>query len=332
MAGRSIAVERVALRQAQCLIGRAEVERARSALEEVARAELLRLLDALAERGLLRNYEETLRRKDGSLLHTLQNITAVRDAQGRIMQIRGLMLDVTEQKTFQSQLQRERDFNQKILNTTQSMILVLDTAGLISYANRRCYEAGYQESELIGHRLLDWIEPSHQEDLEAALETTAFPAPTVERALSAFWMFVCSVVVAALLYRTEEPLGAGLNDGRISRYAWGRDYHDVIRRKLNAAVERLQSDFPDDRFRAVVDSAPIMERDYARLAGLGWFGKNTLLLNRRLGSYFFLGEIITTLPLAASHPADPDPCSTCTRCIDACPTAASWRTSWYPSA
>ncbi len=132
-----------------------------------------RFLQALAERGVLRNYEETLRRKDGALLHTLQNITAVRDAQGHIAQIRGLMLDVTEQKSFQSQLQRERDFNQKILNTTQSMILVLDTAGLISYANRRCYEAGYREDELIGHRLVDWVEPSHRKDFEAALETTA---------------------------------------------------------------------------------------------------------------------------------------------------------------
>jgi two-component system NtrC family sensor kinase len=132
-----------------------------------------KFLKALAERGVLRNYEETLRRKDGTLLHTLQNITAARDARGRITQIRGLMLDVTEQKTFHSQLQRERDFNQKILNTTQSMILVLDTAGLISYANRRCYEAGYQESELIGHRLVDWVEASHREDFDAALETTA---------------------------------------------------------------------------------------------------------------------------------------------------------------
>jgi two-component system NtrC family sensor kinase len=132
-----------------------------------------KFLRALSERGVLRNYEETLRRKDGTLLHTLQNITAVRDARGRIGQIRGLMLDVTEQKTFQSQLQRERDFNQKILNTTQSMILVLDTAGLISYANRRCYEAGYQENELIGNRLVDWVEASHQEDFDAALETTA---------------------------------------------------------------------------------------------------------------------------------------------------------------
>src|SRR5467141_92185 len=132
-----------------------------------------KFLRALSERGVLRNYEETLRRKDGTLLHTLQNITAVRDARGRIAQIRGLMLDVTEQKTFQSQLQRERDFNQKILNTTQSMILVLDTAGLISYANRRCFEAGYREDELIGHRLVEWVEPSHRSDFEAALETTA---------------------------------------------------------------------------------------------------------------------------------------------------------------
>jgi PAS domain S-box-containing protein len=128
---------------------------------------------ALSERGVLRNYEETLRRKDGTLLHTLQNITAVRDASGKIVQIRGLMLDVTEQRTFQSQLQRERDFNQKILNTTQSMILVLDTAGLISYANRRCFEAGYREDELIGHRLVDWVETSHRADFDAALETTA---------------------------------------------------------------------------------------------------------------------------------------------------------------
>ena len=103
-------------------------------------AERERLFSALSKRGVLRNYEETLRRKDGTLLHTLQNITAVRDATGKIIQIRGLMLDVTEQRTFQSQLQRERDFNQKILNTTQSMILVLDTAGLISYANRRAFE------------------------------------------------------------------------------------------------------------------------------------------------------------------------------------------------
>jgi two-component system NtrC family sensor kinase len=132
-----------------------------------------RLVNAIAERGAIRNYEETLRKKDGGLLHTMQNISAVRDAFGQVVQIRGLMLDVTEQKMFQSQLQRERDFNQKILNATQSMILVLDTAGLISYANRRCYEAGYRQNELIGHRLVEWVENSHRADFEAALQTTA---------------------------------------------------------------------------------------------------------------------------------------------------------------
>ena len=132
-----------------------------------------RVLHALRQQGVLRNYEETLRRKDASLLHTLQNITAVRDARGEIAQIRGLMLDVTEQRISQAQLQRERDFNQKILNTTQSMILVLDTAGLITYANRRCYDAGYREDELIGHRLVDWVEPAQRREFDAALGTTA---------------------------------------------------------------------------------------------------------------------------------------------------------------
>ena len=132
-----------------------------------------RILHELHAKGVLRNYEETLRRKDGTLLYTLQNITGVRDSSGRIAQMRGLMLDVTEQKMFQAQLQRERDFNQKILNTTQSMILVLDTAGLISYANRRCYDAGYREEEMIGRHLVDLVDGAQRKEFEAALETTA---------------------------------------------------------------------------------------------------------------------------------------------------------------
>jgi len=132
-----------------------------------------RLLATMRKTGVLRNHGETLRRKDGTLLHTLQNITAVRDSHGRIKQFRGLMLDVTDQKMFQAQLQRERDFNQKILNATQSMILVLDTAGLISYANRRCYEAGYKQEEIIGRRLVDLVEAGQRKEFDSALETTA---------------------------------------------------------------------------------------------------------------------------------------------------------------
>lgn len=132
-----------------------------------------RLLSTMRKTGVLRNHEETLRRKDGGLLHTLQNITAVRDSHGKIKQFRGLMLDVTEQKKFQAQLQRQRDFNQKILNATQSMILVLDTAGLISYANRRCYEAGYKQDEIIGRKLVDLVDSGQRAEFVSALETTA---------------------------------------------------------------------------------------------------------------------------------------------------------------
>jgi len=123
--------------------------------------------------GTLRNYEELLRRKDGSLIHTLQNAFAVRDAQGATLQYRGLILDVTEQKNFQSELQRQRDFNNKILNATQSMILVVDTAGRISYANRRCFEAGgYRQQDLMGHRLSELIPPGRRETLAESLAAT----------------------------------------------------------------------------------------------------------------------------------------------------------------
>jgi len=132
-----------------------------------------RYQQAVEKSGVLRNHEEVLRRKDGSLIHTLQNAFAVRDVHGRVTQYRGVMLDVTEQKEFQAQLQRERDFNSKILNHTQSMILVLDTAGLVSYANRRCFEAGvYRQEQLLGHPLADFVAASRRQALAQAFEST----------------------------------------------------------------------------------------------------------------------------------------------------------------
>ena len=134
------------------------------------RLELVRLME---EHGSLRNYHETLRRKDGSLIHVLMNAFAVRDAQGQVTQFRGLMLDITDLKNFQSELQRERDFSSKILNNTQSLILVADTAGLISYANRRWYEAGgYEHHQLVGHPLSELIAPSRRDALQEALSST----------------------------------------------------------------------------------------------------------------------------------------------------------------
>jgi epoxyqueuosine reductase len=109
---------------------------------------------------------------------------------------------------------------------------------------------------------------------------------------------------------------------KISRYAYGEDYHRVIRTKLRELVGRIEEQLgaPLDG-RVFVDSAPVLERDWARRAGIGWVGKNTLLINPRSGSYFFLAEIISDLELPADS-AIRDHCGTCTRCIDACPTEA----------
>jgi two-component system NtrC family sensor kinase len=127
----------------------------------------------LEKQGVLRNYEETLRRKDGASIHTLQNVFAVRDSQGKVVQFRGLLLDITELKNSQAQLQHERDFNLKILNNTQSIILVTDTAGQITYANRRWYENGaYDAHQFLGQPFADLVVPSRREVLLSALEAT----------------------------------------------------------------------------------------------------------------------------------------------------------------
>ncbi len=113
----------------------------------------------MQEHGVVRNHEETLRRRDGSVVYVLINAFAVRDSQGRVTQYRGLMLDISGLKNFQSELQRERDFSGKILNNTQSLILVADTAGLISYANRRWHDMGYEQKQLLGRPLEDLVAP-----------------------------------------------------------------------------------------------------------------------------------------------------------------------------
>jgi PAS domain S-box-containing protein len=126
----------------------------------------------MQEHGVVRNHEEALRRRDGSIVHVLINAFAVRDSQGRITQYRGLMLDISGLKTFQSELQRERDFSGKILNNTQSLILVADTAGLISYANRRWYDMGYEQKQLLGRPLEDLVAPARRATLSEALNAT----------------------------------------------------------------------------------------------------------------------------------------------------------------
>ena len=139
-----------------------------------------------------------------------------------------------------------------------------------------------------------------------------------------------SIVVCALNYNTGQPYSThagSQSQGWISRYAWSqRDYHDVLLEKLRALEARLnelcaQHQLPSPRTWCYVDTGPVIERIFAKYAGIGWIGKNTCILNESLGSWLFLGVLLTSLELTPDTPPA-DRCGTCTRCLDACPTNA----------
>lgn len=137
-----------------------------------------------------------------------------------------------------------------------------------------------------------------------------------------------SVIVCAINYNTAHPYSTQAHDpaqGWISRYAWSReDYHDAVLRRLKqveAALRQAASAEPKLTTRSYVDTGPIVERVFAKYAGVGWIGKNTCIINQKKGSWLFLGVILTSLELTPDQPA-PDRCGTCTRCIQACPTGA----------
>ena len=127
------------------------------------------------------------------------------------------------------------------------------------------------------------------------------------------------VVACALNY--YQPLSHSPGESKIARYALGRDYHKVLRGKLRQLAAWIGKQYPDSKCRACVDSAPIMERDFAQAAGLGFFGKNTMLIDPRRGSWFFIGLLLTTVPFELDSQADGG-CGSCRKCIDACPTGA----------
>jgi len=136
-----------------------------------------------------------------------------------------------------------------------------------------------------------------------------------------------SVVSVLHSYYQPEPAGGDAPPadascvGRISRYAWGDDYHEVLKEKLYALFAWLEGEVGEVAGRAFVDSAPVMDKAWAARAGLGWVGKSTMLLSPRLGTYHFVGELIVDVPLTPDGPI-PDHCGSCTRCLDACPTGA----------
>ena len=141
--------------------------------------------------------------------------------------------------------------------------------------------------------------------------------------------WVRSIIVCAVNYSADKPYSTTVSDperGWISRYAWGsKDYHEALLPRLQqveAAVKRLAAERElTIETRSYVDTGPILERVYARHAGIGWIGKNTCIIHQKLGSWLFLGVILTSLELPVDTPA-PDRCGSCTRCIDACPTQA----------
>ncbi|MFT3981384.1 MAG: tRNA epoxyqueuosine(34) reductase QueG [Ferruginibacter sp.] len=112
------------------------------------------------------------------------------------------------------------------------------------------------------------------------------------------------------------------NDVKISKYAYGKDYHEVIRKKLNEFLQILKTGIGDFTGRGFVDSAPVLERAWAQKSGLGWIGKNGNLINKKSGSFFFIATLITDIELLADNSFTGDFCGTCTKCIDACPTEA----------
>ena len=176
----------------------------------------------------------------------------------------------------------------------------------------------------------EWIAAGHAGEMKY-LEARDDHGDLKRSSLARVAPWARSVVVCAINYNTANPYSTEVDDpdrGWISRYAWSReDYHDAVLRRLNQVEAALQATCgghscpPTLTTRSYVDTGPIVERVFAKYAGVGWIGKNTCLINQKKGSWLFLGVILTSLELAPDLPA-PDRCGTCIRCIEACPTDA----------
>lgn len=168
------------------------------------------------------------------------------------------------------------------------------------------------------HRFLAWLELGYDGEMHyLADRSAAYQHP------NSVLDGVKSMVMLAMNYHTQPQRTHRPGTGKVARYAWGdTDYHDLIHSRLKQLKTRATEILPGNVFRGVVDTAPLLEREFAQLAGLGWIGKNTLLLNKQLGSYFFLAALLTDAELEYSEPFDANHCGTCTACLDACPTDA----------
>jgi epoxyqueuosine reductase len=168
------------------------------------------------------------------------------------------------------------------------------------------------------HRLGEWLAAGYAGEMyymRERLEACTHPRHVLDG--------VRSLLMLGMNYRTAPPSAASPGTGRVSRYAWGtQDYHGVIRERLRELADFLRGLVPRAMVRGVVDTAPLLEREFGQLAGLGWVGKNTLLINQRLGSWFFLAALLIDQELDYDTPYQADHCGTCRACLEACPTGA----------
>jgi epoxyqueuosine reductase len=202
------------------------------------------------------------------------------------------------------------------LNTlTQHTQIVKSTAAALGFDYCGIAEATFLEED--APKLEEWLNKNYQGKMAYMVnhfDKRLDPRKLVDGARS--------VVSLVYNYFPQRTLSETDDSLKIAKYAYGEDYHFVIKKKLKAFLERLKEEIGEINGRAFVDSAPVMERQWAQKSGLGWKGKNSLLLNKSSGSYFFLAELIIDLPLIYDEPSTKDYCGTCTRCIDACPTDA----------
>ncbi len=162
--------------------------------------------------------------------------------------------------------------------------------------------------------LKSWLERGYQADMD-------WMTNPKRQDIKTLWPEVRSLICLALNYYTPQQHSQDQNHGKISRYAWGRDYHKVLSKKLKALSQWLESQGEQIQTRYYVDTRPVQDKVWAQRAGIGWIAKNGNLITRNYGSWVFLGEILTNLPLEPDRPHSAH-CGTCSRCLSACPTQA----------
>jgi epoxyqueuosine reductase len=200
-----------------------------------------------------------------------------------------------------------------------------------SIVKRAAVEAGFDLSGVasaMGARELEyfphWIAAGHAGDMKY-MEARDEQGELKRASLARVAPWARSVIVCAINYNVDQPYSTEVKNpsrGWISRYAWGReDYHEAVLRRLKQVEASLQEAAEGVQTRSYVDTGPIVERVFAKYAGVGWIGKNTCVINQHKGSWLFLGVILASVELEPDVPA-PDRCGTCTRCIQACPTDA----------